>query len=327
LYIKVNHGKTDFFHHIGDCGAGDRVPDPASQQPPVHLPTHGKDKNHPSAGSAAFFQSHCHAILGVVWVLDLRHIEIAAFPFWGPSALLIGGLAAFWASKAFKMRPQQTGSYVVCGGFTNIGSLGALFCFMFLGEAGFALVPFYKLFEETPYFSVGFPLAKSYGTDYSDTPGFFQRIRSAVMDPFVLVAVSSILTGLCLILAGAHRPQLYSSINSIFIPLASFLLLASIGMVMRFSSLGRYWKPGLVIGGIKVVLVPLVIVGAGFFLGLHELDGGLPLKVVWILSSMPVGFIAMVPPSLYNLDTDLANACWLISNTILFFQIPLFFFI
>jgi aspartyl aminopeptidase len=29
---------------------------------------------------------------------------------------------------------------------------------------------------------------------------------------------------------------------------------------------------------------------------------------------MPVGFIAMVPPTLYRLDVDLANACWLITN-------------
>ena len=57
-------------------------------------------------------------------------------------------------------------------------------------------------------------------------------------------------------------------------------------------------------------------------LGLHRIDNGLPLKVVLILSSMPVGFIAMVPPTLYRLDIDLANACWLVTNGLLILVVP-----
>jgi len=37
---------------------------------------------------------------------------------------------------------------------------------------------------------------------------------------------------------------------------------------------------------------------------------------------MTVGFIAMVPPTIYNLDIDLVNACWLITNTGLLLQVP-----
>jgi hypothetical protein len=48
---------------------------------------------------------------------------------------------------------------------------------------------------------------------------------------------------------------------------------------------------------------------------------------VLILASMPVGFIAMVPPTIYDLDIDLANACWLITNTGLLLQVPLLLFL
>jgi len=67
--------------------------------------------------------------------------------------------------------------------------------------------------------------------------------------------------------------------------------------------------------------VPVLVVSLGFLCGLDRIGNGLPLKVVLILTSMPVGFIAMVPPTIYDLDTDLANACWLTSNTLLLFQI------
>jgi predicted permease len=267
------------------------------------------------------------AILGATWVADIQNIRIAALPFLGATALFTGGILAFFSARMLHLNSLQTGSYIVCGGFTNIGSLGALFCFIFLGEKGFALVPFYKLFEESLYYAVGFPIAKSFSQDATETPTFVKRLATAVTDPFVLVAVSSIATGLVLNLFGIPRPEFYGPVNTVFIPLAAFLLLISIGMAMRFSSMHTYFKPGLIIAAIKFLIIPFVVAGTGYALGLGRIDDGLPLKVVMILSAMPVGFIAMVPPTLYNLDVDLANACWLITNAGLLLVIPVLFFL
>jgi len=267
------------------------------------------------------------AILGATWVADLSSIKIATMPVLGLFALLWGGVLAFFGAKAFALSNRQTGAYIVSGGFTNIGSLGALFCFIFLGEQGFALVPFYKLFEELAYYGVGFPIAKSFSQDFSGIDSLGARIKTVVTDIFVLAAVSGIGTGLVLNLSGIARPGIYSLVNSIFIPTAALLLLISIGMAIRFEKATVYLRPALFIAAIKFVLVPVTIVGLGYLAGLHHLDKGLPLKVVLILSAMPVGFIAMVPPTLYDLDIDLANACWLLTNGLLVVLIPLLMFI
>ncbi|MBU3954468.1 MAG: hypothetical protein KKF12_16940 [Proteobacteria bacterium] len=267
------------------------------------------------------------AILGATWVANIQDIKIAALPFMGMAALFLGGGAAFLASQIMKMGQKQTGSYIVCGGFTNIGSLGALFCFMFLGEAGFALVPFYKLFEELIYYAIGFPIAKSHSDNSTRNPSLVRRLKTSAADIFVVMAVLSIATGVVLNISGIPRPDVYALVNRVFIPFAAFLLLISIGLSMRFSSVKTHLKPGLVIAMIKFALVPVVIMGIGYLFGLNQIDNGLPLKVVLILSSMPVGFIAMVPPTLYRLDIDLANACWLITNAALVFEIPLLLFL
>jgi hypothetical protein len=47
------------------------------------------------------------------------------------------------------------------------------------------------------------------------------------------------------------------------------------------------------------------------------------MKVVMILSSMPVAFSALIPPSLYDLDLDLANACWFFTTSALIVVLPL----
>ncbi|MCG8687541.1 MAG: hypothetical protein MI892_21885 [Desulfobacterales bacterium] len=263
------------------------------------------------------------AILGATWSANIHDIKIAGLPFIGITALISGGLLAFAASGMLNLDKKQTGSFLVCGSFTNIGSLGALFCFLFLGEQGFALVPFYKLFEETFYYAVGFPMAKSFSDDLSDTPSFLTRVKSALSDIFVLVAVTCIGVGLILNLSGIERPEVYTQINQIFIPVAALLLLISIGMAMRFSSVKTFLKPAITVSAIKFILVPVVVVTLGYMLGLDQIDNGLPLKVILILSSMPVGFIAMVPPTLYKLDVDLANACWLVTNGALLFTIPM----
>jgi len=263
------------------------------------------------------------AILGATWVARINDVKIAALPFLGLTALFTGGCLAYAAARMLALSRKQTGAYIVCGGFTNIGSLGALFCFMFLGEQGFALVPFYKLFEESCYYAIGFPVAKSYSDDLTDTPSFFQRLKNAATDIFVMVAVASITIGLVLNLSGLTRPAFYATVNTIFIPLAALLLLISIGMAMRFSSVMTFFKPGLIVALIKFALVPVLVVSLGYLLGLDRIDNGLPLKVVLILASMPVGFIAMVPPTIYDLDIDLANACWLMTNALLLLQVPL----
>jgi len=263
------------------------------------------------------------AILGATWVAPIYNVRIAALPFLGLIALFTGGCLAYAAARLLALNRKQTGAYIVCGGFTNIGSLGALFCFMFLGEQGFALVPFYKLFEEVCYYAIGFPVAKSYSNDLTDTPSFFQRLKSAITDKFVMVAITSIAIGLTLNLSGQTRPAFYATVNTMFIPLAALLLLISIGMAMRFASIMTFFRPGLIVALIKFALVPLLVVSLGYLSGLDRIDNGLPLKVVLILASMPVGFIAMVPPTIYDLDIDLANACWLITNAWLLLQIPI----
>lgn len=69
---------------------------------------------------------------------------------------------------------------------------------------------------------------------------------------------------------------------------------------------------------IKTVAKDIFVLAAVFSIGT-----GLILN----LSGMPVGFIAMVPPTLYDLDIDLANACWLLTNGLLVVMIPLLMFI
>jgi predicted permease len=266
------------------------------------------------------------AIVGATWIVSIRHVGLAALPFVGLFAIVTGGLLALGAARMLALPPKKTGALFCCGAFTNIGSIGALVCYLFLGEPGFALVPIYKIFEELSYYSTGFPIARYYSGS-SAAEGRWDRVKGLARDPLIIVSVASLLLGGALNLSGLERPVVYGTINAVFIPLGAFMLLVSIGLALRLRRVGDYLKEGASVAAIKYALVPLMASTLAWGLGFGSIDGGLPLKVVMILSAMPVAFNALIPPSIYDLDLDLANSCLLITMTLLVIVLPALLFV
>ena len=260
---------------------------------------------------------------GAIWNLSLEDVELAAMPFLGAAVFLTGGFLALGAARLLKLDARQTGAFYCCGSFTNIGAIGAMVCHTFLGEAGFALVPAYKLLEEVVYFSFGFPLARAYAEGGHQGGGAMAGLRRVARDPFIIVALSSMLLGGGLNLSGLERPDFFPVLTSILVPAASLLMLFSIGLAMRFTRLRGYFRECLAIVGIKFVCMPLLATTAAAAFGFGAILDGTPLKVVLILSSMPVAFTALIPPSIYDLDIDLANACWFASMLAMVGVLPL----
>jgi predicted permease len=198
---------------------------------------------------------------------------------------------------------------------------------VFLGESGFALVPIYRLFEEFAFYVIGFPIARWYGTESPEREAIAARLKRVVTDAFTIVPAIGLLVGFLLNRSGLPRPVFYEMVNAVCIPLAIFFLLTSIGVAMRFTTIWYYLKECLAVSAIKFMLVPAALTLTASLLGFGRIQEGLPLKVVLIVSSMPVAFTALVPPSLYDLDLDLANACWLFTTALLGIMVPTLFLV
>lgn len=263
-------------------------------------------------------------LCGAVWSLDLGDPRAFAMPFIGLFALALGLLLGFAGARLLGLSTGQAGVYATCSSFTNLGNIGGLVIFLLSGEAAFAFVPFYKLFEEAWYYSVLFPIARRAGERIHPnaaargaSPGsdFLRVLR----DPFFLAAISGISLGLGLNIAGLRRPPEIGSLNSVLIPSSSFIFLFTVGMRMRFRIAREHRRAAALIVISRSILVPAVVVGICLLFGL---EGGLTLKVILVLSAMPVGFLGLVPPTMYGLDIDFANSLWLASNASLVFTVP-----
>jgi hypothetical protein len=261
------------------------------------------------------------SFVAAVWVVSFEDIRVAFLPAIGAGALLVGGLLGLAVATIMKKDGSQRGVLFCCGSFTNIGSIGALIAFVYLGETGFGLVALYKMLEEIVYYTIGFPVARYY-SGVEDKATFRHRVAEISRDPFVRAAFGAFTCGLVLNLSGIPRPVFFETLNGLFVPCGTFILLVSIGLGMRFSSVGNYLVEGLLISLIKFLAIPLVAVTMAYALGFGEINNGLPLKVVLIASSMPVAFTALVAASIYDLDLDLANSCWLITTGSLVVVLP-----
>ncbi|MFT5697367.1 MAG: putative permease [Desulforhopalus sp.] len=267
------------------------------------------------------------SFLGAVWVVSFGDMRVAFLPLVGVCALTVGGILGLLLSKLLKQSAKQTGVLFCCGSFTNIGAIGGLVCYMFLGEAGFALIALYKMFEEIVYYTIGFPIARFYSGETGERRSFARRILGVVTDPFVAAALSAFCIGLSLNLLNVARPPFFETVTAVSIPVGTFIIIVSIGLGMRFSQVGKYLPVSIGICVIKFMLVPIIACTLAYLFDLHLVADGLPFKVVLVLSSMPVAFNALVASSIYDLDLDMANSCWLISTGSLVVVMPWLYFL
>ena len=259
--------------------------------------------------------------IGAIWIIPFGDLRVALMPILGGGLLLLGGLLGLTAATLLKKEGVQKGVFYCCGSFANIGSLGGLISFLYFGEAGFAYLALFKMFEDLVYYSIGFPVARYFSGAGQDMH-FIRRFVQLFKDPFFLVATLSFTFGLFLNFASVPRPAGYEILSNILVPLGIFLILISVGLSMHFSGIRQHLASGLVISLIKFFIIPAIGVGAAYLLGFHEIQNGLPLKIVLLGSSMPVAFNALIAASVYDLDLDLANSCWLITTGALIIVLP-----
>lgn len=264
------------------------------------------------------------ALIGALWQVNLDNIGLILLPFLGMIAITFGGGLSWLYAKKMNFSKAQKGTLVISGGFTNIGNIGGVLTFIFVGETGFALVPLYKLFEELLYYGIGFPIARAHSDEHYQKGSLLKRLFN---DIFIIVAISSVVVGMTLNLSPLERPEFYKSMNQIIIPASTFLLLITIGLNIKFTRIKKYLKPAIVVSIIKSICTPIIVTLIAYLLGLGSYNDGFALKTVFILSSMPSGFLSLVPPTLYRLDVDLANAIWMVTTVGLLWIIPIINFI
>ncbi len=251
-----------------------------------------------------------------LWSLNLGQVQIIALPIIG-AVYYVLALALSWLyARSKHMNGQQSAAFTFSGMCSNTGLLGGLFCYLFFGEAGYALNNFLRLAESPLIFLVGFPVASALGK--ADRVTLRDAARQVARDPSVMLPVLSIFAGILLNLSGVVRPAALGTLNAILIPLSTANFAFAIGPTLRLGSFAEHLRPCGAMVILKFTLLPATVAALGWMAGLHTVDGGLPLKVAVLTTCMPVGFLAPAVATTFNLDEGLANAVWFTTTMLVF---------
>ena len=250
------------------------------------------------------------------WRMDLHHVEPWLLPFLGvliSSATLIP--AVLYARRAGLSRPQ-TGSFLTCAFFSNVGYLGAFTAFAMFGEEAYALCILYLVFFTPCFYTLGFWIASRCGRGRTAS-----SVASAYNSELRLYPFVGMLIGAALSLAGVPRPEPFVWLNHVLIPVDTALYLIAVGSQLTLRSPRPWLGPCLAMSGIKFFYTPLVAWGLLNAFQIH----GLPRFIVLLEASTPVAVSPLILPLLFGLDRELANALWLFTTlaAILWFAVAL----
>jgi len=266
--------------------------------------------------------------IGSLWIFETESIiEIISMPFVGAVSTITGGFFAVIIAKYYHYNRIDIGSMFTCGYFTNSVTLGGMVCFFYLGEEGYALVPIFTFLIRLLYYGLGYPIAHMYAEDFVEQKETIKKIIEVIKDPFFYIGVGSVLVGISLNLSSLERPEIYTTINKILIPLTTFILLFSIGLTFKFSRVYKYLKECFLISLVKFIVVPATILLIALLLDYQSISQGLPLKVSLIMSAMPVAFNSVIAANIYDLNVDLVNSCWIFTTFAVLFILPLLIFV
>ena len=267
-----------------------------------------------------------------LWQVDFSAGRLWLLPLLGLAGSVSTLLPAFLYARWAMLNRPQTGSFLTCACFSNVGYMGAFTAFALFGEQAYGLCVLYFTFFSPAFYTLGFWLAHRYGmrprpsTEAAESgrgsPAARQRggTRPAFMDGIRLYPFIGLTVGLLLNVLRVPRPGPIGALTHVLIPLDTFLYLVAVGSQLSFESPVRLWRPSLAMCLIKFAWCPALAVLLVTAAGLT----GLPRFIVLLEASTPVAVSPLIFPLLFGLDRRMSNALWL-STTIV--AVPYFFLI
>ncbi len=265
------------------------------------------------------------ATINSLWGISLGEGRLALLPLFGILALSLGGAAALALVSALGMNPHRGGAFFAVGMFSNLSALASFVAFMMFGDLGFVSIQLYVLLEQSFYYIVGFPLSQWVGT--RGTGSFRFGFRNLGEKPVVLFPLGAVAAGFLLRLSPLAKPGFMAGLSSVLVPVITAFFGLSIGLTLKVSRMKNYKREIALAHGIKFLFIPAVLSLLGFLAGLPRVMGGVPFKSLVAASFSPVGFLAVVPPTIYGLDVDLANSAWLATTLTYAAILPLLFLV
>ena len=251
------------------------------------------------------------------WIIDFSNVTILLLPFICLIVLASTGCLGLFIAKKLKYTREEQASMFSSSSFSNLGTIGGLVTFVFLGQEAFAMAAMYILLESVYNYIIAYPVVKTIGD--GEKMSSVERLKSIIKDPTIMIYQSTIVFGLILNFSPISRPAFMTSYNDIMIPVISFLLIFSIGYTMDFGKMKSRVSSAYIVLAIKYLVAPTIAMIFAFTC----FSDPMIRKVLLLMSLAPCGFNSIFVPTIYKADHNIASASWVLTTAALVVIIPL----
>jgi predicted permease len=129
-------------------------------------------------------------------------------------------------------------------------------------------------------------------------------------DPKVVSPLLGIGLGLALAAWAGPRPRALGDLQAVVVPASTAAVMYAVGLTLDVGRVGAYLGDCLGMCALKFLASPLVALGLVLLLA----PGHDAARVALLLATMPSAINATVIASLFRLDVDAANACFLVTT-------------
>lgn len=246
------------------------------------------------------------AVYGAQLRADLWGVVAIA---WMVFAVMAG--LAWLAARALKLPRQIAGAFIITTALGNTGYIGYPITQALLGGNGLPEAIFYDVFGTVVAFVfVGLLVAQRFG---DSDEARVNPLRELVTFPAVIALV------VALLLRPVAIPQLVSSGLELLANMVAPLIMLSVGLSLRFKTLGRAAAPLALLSVMRLVVAPVIALGAGSLL----LGRGAPLNVAVLEAGMPSMMLTLVAGERFGLDTDFIASAILVTTAVSAVTLPL----
>lgn len=214
---------------------------------------------------------------------------------------------AYGYARRARLTDPQAGSFLTCAFFSNVGYLGAFLAFVSFGEVAYGLAVLYLVLFTPAFYSLGFSIARHFGRGHQPAGLGVSPLEELRLYPFLGMAL-----GAGLNLCGVPRPEIFTPLNRVLIPVDTVLYLVAIGAHLQVAPSKAQGRHGMAMAAIKFLYTPVVGWALARLLRLDPLSS----FVVLLQCSMPVAISPLMLTVFFGLDRRLASALFLVTTVL-----------
>jgi len=246
------------------------------------------------------------AVHGASLRFDLLGVVGVAWFVFG-AMLGLGWLAA----RLLKLPRDIAGGFIVATALGNTGYIGYPITAALLGSKAVTEAIFYDVFGTVFALAlVGFLVAQRFGDNEESR---LNPARELLTFPAVLALAAA------LVLRTVPIPNPVMDGLGLLANMVAPLIMISVGISLRWETLGRRWVPLASLTALRLVVAPVIALGLGVLL----LGRGEPLQVTVLEAGMPAMMLTLVVGERFGLDTDFIASAIFVTTAVSALTLPL----